>query len=473
MILTQPETPTPAAAPSPTPEAPPPVSAARPTRPTRRRGILAVRATAGLLALGLALAAAEGLRRTAPQIGDVAAADLAPVLPTFQPLRTEIRRPIDGYGTAAAVRSAEVTARLDAVVASVPAGIDAGVAVEAGTPLAVLEDAEYVAAVERIDALVAEAEAEMAALTTESASLTERLTLERDDVQIARSDLERLEDIAARGSAASSRDVDRSRREVIRAEVQASATAERLDLIPSRRAALEARLAGLRAQRVEADRNLSRTRILSPIAGVLDSFELDPGESVIPGQRVARVVDPATVEIPLTLPAGARAVIGTGDRVEVVPTRRTRSKADPVVAAVDRIAPTDDPQTRTVKAYVVVEGAAASQTPPGAFVHGRVFAGAPEAWLLVPRRAIRGGRIQALVPASEPELRDAGLHRVRGIAVEPAFELNRSLPESGLPDDQWAALDPSAVDLGPDARLLVTASATLRDGALARPSLGP
>jgi hypothetical protein len=180
---------------------------------------------------------------------------------------------------------------------------------------------------------------------------------------------------------------------------------------------------------------------------------------------VARVVGLDRVETPLRLPAAARTSLMLGDPVTLSTTSEHRIACE---ATITRLSPVDDPQTRTVTAYVVVDqrrltsafGAADGTRLllPGMFVSGVVTSQHEQARWIVPRRSVRGGRLQLV--------RDGRLVS-REVTVD--FVIEGEQPEFGLPDRQWAVLEGRGEPLQEGELVLVEGSATLLDGQAVEP----
>ncbi|BAM05229.1 putative efflux system periplasmic linker protein [Phycisphaera mikurensis NBRC 102666] len=398
--------------------------------------------------------------------------DLAPVeavatpVIVFDPSPQPVARPWSGYGTAEALTAADVPARVTATVASLGEGVRDGAAVGAGQTLVTLERADFEDEVTRLESLAADADAQLRELDSREARLDEQAGLLEEDLDLQTRELERVSRLEGR-SVATGQDVDRARSQVLAARSALSAMRQSRESIPTRREALTATAAALEAQLRVARRNLGRTTIKSPIRGYLQSLDVEAGEAVSPGQRVARVVDPAVVEVPLKLPAGARRGVRVGDPVELRSSWDLREREGGAPAEGEnpawtgkilRINPTDDAQTRTLTVYVVLDQAdtpAAERLAPGLFVAGTVTAGEPTPRVVVPRRSLRRGRVQLVGPDAE------GRPRVRSVPVSVDFHLRARLPGTGLPDDQWAVLD---APLPAGERVVLTANASLLDG---------
>ena len=394
---------------------------------------------------------------TAPRVETIDAAEAAPEATVYRPRVLEVRRPVRGYGEVEAVRAATVSAEVTGLVESVADGVSEGRAVEAGDVLLVLDQRDLAAEASRL-------RASLDRLSINQRGLREREVLEAEELSIAEEELQRLERIASQ-DALTQRDVDSARRGVLVAGRALSLTREALAGLPAERAGLAAQL-----ERVTLD--LDRTRVRSPLAGRVQSLSVEPGERVVPGQAVARVVDPTAVEVPLRVPASRAEWVTAGDAVVLRPTATGVSSTRGGVEAagvVDRVVPEVEVTTRTLTVYVRPESGVQPERSnpllrPGAFVRGDVATGRPERRLLLPRRAVRQGRVQLVVPVQTDE--GDGLYRVSSRPVEALFMLEGALPASGLADDQWAALPSDALPEG--AAVLVPARSALQDHALVR-----
>jgi multidrug efflux pump subunit AcrA (membrane-fusion protein) len=182
---------------------------------------------------------------------------------------------------------------------------------------------------------------------------------------------------------------------------------------------------------------------------VLQSVDVEVGENLAAGQRVARVVDLRRIEVPLRLPASARAGIAVGDDVLL---HATGGSDRTWPARVARIAPEDDATTRTVAVYVEL-----NQDPhdpaalaPGQFLRGTVSSSGAQLRWVVPRRALAGDRLLLVNDG-----------RIVSRAVEIDFQIERKLPQLGLPDDEWVVL---REPLREGDRVVVNAARGLADG---------
>jgi multidrug efflux pump subunit AcrA (membrane-fusion protein) len=181
---------------------------------------------------------------------------------------------------------------------------------------------------------------------------------------------------------------------------------------------------------------------------------VEVGESVAPGQRVARVVSLGRIEVPIRIPASARTALRIGDEVRLFSTGEAK---DMWTARLGRIAPEDDPESRTVTVYAELrqDDSAARPLAPGRFVEGEVVAGDGQMEIAVPRRAIFSERIAVV---------EGGL--VRTFPVDVKFHLNQSLPALGLPDREWVVIEN---DLSEGTLIVLNKAASVVEGGRVQP----
>jgi len=406
---------------------------------------------AGLLATGLMVMSVLVRTRPVPARTDVAGN--APRIMVMVAGPVDVRRQWDGYGTAEAMDSADVPARVTATVIGIPDRVLAGSSVESGAVLVRLDDSDFARQEEIARHAIADIDAQLRRIGIQQKSWTERVRLAGEQVTLARAEFDRVFAAFERG-VAKQREVDTAKQGWIATLRDETAAREEHDGLSPRRSALEAQRLGHESQLRLARQNVERCRITSPIAGVIQTVDVEVGESLAAGQLVARVVDLRRIEVALRLPSSARATIGLDDRVEL---RATGSADRSWSVRVARIAPENDATTRTMGVFVEVE-----QDPtrrgtlvPGQFVRGRVTASDPETRWVIPRRALAGERVLLV---------EAG--RITSRPVEVAFHVEIEFPALGVPDQQWVVL---AAPLPEGALVVVNSARSLRDGMRVEP----
>lgn len=363
----------------------------------------------------------------------------------IQPL--PIEQVVTGYGTARALESADVPARVAAVVESVAANFAPGSRVAKGDVLVTLDKSDFEKQVAMAEEAIRVFEAQQALLDTQERALSQAAELARSDRELAAADLSRVEKAASDG-AAQPREVDRARQGLIGATRAAVLAEDALAQVAPRRQSLVAQRAGEQARLELARMSAARCTITAPIDGVLQVADLERGESVVPGAMIARIVDRARIEIPIKIAASARALAPIGARVEVL-ARDGSTRHEGVIA---RVAPEDDPLSRTTTAYVELEQAedAASPLAPGAFVEARIASGAAAPRIAVPRRAIRDEQIAVI---------EQGRVRMRRVSID--FRFTGVPTGAAIADTDWAVLDDA---LAPGTLVVLDGSRSLAEG---------
>jgi hypothetical protein len=431
---------------------------------TKRTIQLAMRIGAGVLLLAVAVLIAAVLIRTKP-VAQRKEETLSPrSVRVIEAAKLPVRRQWRGYGAAQARDTSDVPARVTATVEEIPAAIQAGRRVSTGDLIAQLDNSDFQREVEVIEQNIADIDAQLDQIDIERTRLSERVKLEERDVELTNNELQRTRDAAQR-NAANQTDLDKANRQLIAAERSLNITRESLDRLTPRKAQLIAQRTGREASLALAKQNVVRCRIVSPIDGVLESVDMEVGESVTIGQRVARVVNLSAMEVPLRLPASARRKLDLRDEVRLATTNESNLSWKAVVA---RIAPVDDADERTVTVYVEVAQPTANDAftdeaqskllLPGMFVAGVVTHNRPEPRWVLPRRAVRSDRIMLVQSNEQAE----PVITSRRVAVE--FMLDGQFVASELTDDQWAVLDAASDHLSEGDYIVVDGGLPLLDG---------
>lgn len=390
-----------------------------------------------------------------------------PIVPTVDPnlqhqrvnvLRVtpvNVHRQWTGYGTAEAVDSANVPARVTATVANIPDGILEGVKVTKGQVLVELDDSDFVNQLKIAEQNLAGVDARLTELATREAMLTEWLTVETNDRDLARDEFERV-GAMFKQNAANQKDLDASERAYLAAQRSRLQVEENLKSVAPQREQLLAEKAGLKSATDIARQNLERCSIKSPLDGVIQAIDVEVGENLTLGQRVARVVNLDRIQTPLSLAGHARSYVSVGDAVKLT------SSADPGLswqATVARIAPEDDPATRTFAAYVEVDQSQQTRSnqnnayvplTPGLFVSGTVMGDEHEPRLIVPRRSIRTERVMLV--------RDG---MIQSSQVAEDYPVEGKIESTNLPDEHWSVIS-SGIE--PGDLVIINPTRSLSDG---------
>jgi len=406
------------------------------------------RFTAGTIIVLLSVLFMSMLVMTAPQAeisDEIRPARSVIVLESTQ---QEVRRQFEGYGVADALQHADVPARVTSTVTELPRSSRAGNSVSAGQLLVQLDDSDFIHERTIANQQIADIESQLASLSLEQQASDDRLVLSEEEVQIAQRDFERIQEAASR-DAAPPREVDQMRQALIGKQSALITARQQADQLRTQRTQLLARQRSEEASLRLAQQRIDRCRITSPLNGFIESVDVKVGESLTSGSRVARVVDPTTIEVPLRLSAAVRNELGIGDTVTLNATGSTEMAWDGMVS---RIAPEDDPTTRTTTVYVELEQVIGDEhyLAPGMFLRGEVRSSLGVRSWVVPRRSVLNDRLLMV--------RD-GL--IQSMPVQVSYAVNLSVDESGLPDRDWLVLE---TPMQEGDLIVVTPTRSLTDG---------
>jgi len=428
----------------------------RPTHQTRpRRWIaLAVRTAGGAALLAGGAGVYVGLVSTRPAPPTDPQSRAAMVVEVVEASEIPVARRWIGTGEARPLREADVEAEVAGVVRERPEGIDAGEPIQEGDLIVGIDARDYQEALEAAQQAIASLEAQIESLDVEQESLEGWVALAEEEVQFARRELNRALAAQEKGVATQS-EIDSLERELRRAQRIETEVRQRLSLIPPRRQDLRSQLRRLRAEAEQTKLSVERSRIVSPIDGVLQKVEVRVGERVAVGEPVARVVNLSEIEVPLRLPMSAGAEIETGSPATIEadgPSGLTWS------GRVARVAPEADPRTRTLTMFVEIEQPSAAPAPgmllPGQFVVGRVTSPRVRDRVIVPRRAVQGDRV--FVATGDPT-------SVERREVTIAHYLEGRYESISTEDTEWAVI---ADGLSPGERVVVSNLQDLEAGAI-------
>jgi membrane fusion protein (multidrug efflux system) len=189
-----------------------------------------------------------------------------------------------------------------------------------------------------------------------------------------------------------------------------------------------------------AELELSRTRIRAPFAGVVLTRHLDVGATVADGTAVYDLADVDPLEADVNIPERHVTRLEPGQ-----PVRLTADASDTAVdARIDRIAPSVDPATGTVKVTVAVQGGAGLR--PGAFVRVDIVTATHDEALVVPRSALvaEGSRWHVYRVADEGDT-------VEQLEVTLGFETGERVEIASVTGDQTLTAGDEVVIIGASA----------------------
>jgi RND family efflux transporter MFP subunit len=199
------------------------------------------------------------------------------------------------YGEVVAGRAADARAAVAGEVVEVGPVFRDGALAEAGDLLVAIDPADYESALAESRAQLREAEARLAELRARRDLEAAALERDRDILALAERDMERRRRLADRGTI-STQALDTAEQEVLRVRQTVAMRENTLDAEAARIAQQQAAIERLEAQVARAGRDLARSRITAPFTGLVSDTDVELGERVNVGERVAGLIDPARLE---------------------------------------------------------------------------------------------------------------------------------------------------------------------------------
>ncbi|MDP6693909.1 MAG: hypothetical protein QF444_06230, partial [Phycisphaerales bacterium] len=191
------------------------------------RGLLAV------VILLIAFSIVSTLVSTKPTLEVAAGKKNLPAVVVLEAEPIKMSRRTVGYGTADALKHADVPTRVSSTVEALPATTRAGRYVSKGDLLVALDDTDFRQQVIRSEQSLASAKAEQAILAVERAAANERAELASQDQILAQAEFARIQQAFDRG-VAKQREVDAAKQKVIGVTTSAVNYQEAADRFPAR-----------------------------------------------------------------------------------------------------------------------------------------------------------------------------------------------------------------------------------------------
>ena len=297
---------------------------------------------------------------------------------------------ITGYGTARADRYARLSAQVAGEIVELPDSVKPGAAIEKDGLLLRIDETDYTRNLERAQGLLAQARAQLEQLDVQEKNLKRLMATARRQVDSAKWDYDKVQKLFEAGTAPK-----REREQARFLYEQSNLALQRLEneraLLPTGRTQLRAVCDTHEVEVKIGQRNVDRCRITAPFDGRVDQVKVELGERVQPGLVLLSVVDPRLIEVPVELPISVR------DRVRVGAACTLSVDSIPGVSwegKVTRASPTASELTRTFELYVEIDNAGrAAPLVPGYFVLAKIVGATIPDALVVPRVAIRQGRV--------------------------------------------------------------------------------
>ncbi len=345
---------------------------------------------------------------------------------------------VTANGLVRPARVFEAVAQVGGTAEWVDPRLEVGAVLPAGTEFLRLSKADYALAAAQARANIRATEARLAELDLSEKNQRTALELERRLLEIRTADRERIARLVERDAASASA-LDAARAAWLAQRQKVLGLENALSLIPTQRQVLVEQIAVYEASEKTAQLNLERTDFDLPFSGRVAKVAVEEGQFVRQGQVVAVFdgVDSAEVEVhvsfadmaALTGPFADGAAlpdpVALGERLgamEIAAEIRLAVGDSQLrwPARIDRLSAAVDARTGTLGVILRVEDAYASarpgERPPltrGMFVEA-VLTGPGRVGIIVPRSAVRGGKVMVadendrlrLLPVSVLRLQD-------------------------------------------------------------------
>lgn len=372
----------------------------------------------------------------------------APLVATASPVRGTVTETVVSSGRV--LPPAEIN--LGTLVASTvrEVHVKEGDPVRTGQLLVQLEDRELVAAVEQAEAALAQAQAgrfELAKLSEPAArsALTKAeatLADAKRNLQLAKELFESAVGTrAAYDDAQTAYAVASAQHEAAQLQLKATTAGGSQSLV------ISAAVASAKAQVERAKAQLARTRIESPVDGVVLARYLEPGDAVVAGSKLLLLARTGDTRLVIEPDERNLARLAVGQRATASAEAFPRER---FAATVQYLAPSVDPQRGTIEVHLAVPEPPA-YLRPHMTVSVEVVVATHESALLVPRDAVRGLATDAPSVLTVESGRIASKPIRVGIRGDERVEVLE-----GIADDATLVVD-EAVTVAPGARVRTVA----------------
>jgi membrane fusion protein (multidrug efflux system) len=178
------------------------------------------------------------------------------------------------------------------------------------------------------------------------------------------------------------------------------------------------KLATSEAQLKEVQARLDRTRILSPITGILNDLPIEEGEYVQVGAAVAEVVETNPVKVVVQVPERDVPFLAVGRKAEVLADIKGREQS--AAGTITFISELADPQTRSTRMEITVQNKD-GLLRSGQIVRARLTRQVLENVIMIPLLAVipmEDGKAAYVVESGLAQRRDVTLGVIKGDRVQ-------------------------------------------------------
>lgn len=344
------------------------------------------------------------------------------------PLQAIVPRAI-GYGTAEPGNIWQAIAEVKGRVIEVHPDLSAGSIIKKDSVVLKIDPAEYELAVAQLNATISQTVAQLDELAVKKTNDQASLTIERDSLSLAESELERLRGLFER-NAISTSEIEQQQRNVLLQRQKVQSLTNSLNLFPSTTKSIEANLAVQQAKLQQAKLDQQKTVLRAPFDCRIGPVFIEVDQFLATGQTLfeAHNVDSIEVEAHVA-PQYVRKLLqnpNNGQPLDLnMRTMREVFKIDAIVrykygdreiewpARFERVRENIDPETRTLGIVFAIDDpytrAIPGQRPPpvrGTFCEVELRSQKQIEQVIIPRTALHDGHVY-LVDGDQRLLRRA------------------------------------------------------------------
>ncbi len=212
-----------------------------------------------------------------------------------------VTMPVKAFGTIRPREKLLLVAEVGGEIVHMDSRFAEGYCVDRDTVLAAIDPVPYALDVERSRGHVERVVAQLKKLQQDVKNLNANLTIASEDMQLARNEFERLEDLY-KNKVTSRTNRDRAEQGYLASRVKRQAIENQLALIGPLKAGLESERKISRAGLHQAEYNLERTKIAPPFGGWILDKKIETGQHVHAGQYLGSIYKAHALDVEVSVP---------------------------------------------------------------------------------------------------------------------------------------------------------------------------
>lgn len=323
-----------------------------------------------ILLIAASLAGANYLRATKPEVA--AAPEAEPVwnVRAVTVERRDHQPKLDLYGELVVGRAVTIRPKVAGEVIDASKKLREGGRFAEDEVMLRIDPFDYQAAIDDLQAQIAEAEARLEELLATQATERMMLTLDKDQLALVGRDVERFERLSG-SRAASEKALDDARIALSRQTATVGQREQAIVVLDARLAQQAAVIDRLSVAARRAERDLANTVVKAPFAGVIADVGAEIGQQLGASDAVARLIDDHSLEISFQLVDADFGRLWQSGLIgrKVIGRWRLGAATFTLPATIARVVPTIDPASGGVEVYAHIDGSH-DDVPlrPGAFI---------------------------------------------------------------------------------------------------------